>query len=159
MTSKFSIDGETVRKLAEILVETDLTEIEVEDNGCKIYVSRRQNITQHVVAGGSAPMVSAPVAQSVAPAPSNTPATAPSPADHPGAIKSPMVGMVYMAPEPGASPFVKVGDTVAVGQTLLIVEAMKVMNPIKSSMAGKVTQILAQDAHPVEFDQVLLIIE
>jgi len=154
MTTKFAIDGDTVRKLAEILVDTDLTEIEVEDNGCRIFVSRRQNITQNVVAGGAA-MPAVAVAPAAAPA---APAEV-SPSQHPGAVKSPMVGMAYLASEPGAPNFVSVGAEVKVGQTLLIVEAMKVMNPIKATKAGKVTQIFARDASPVEYDEVLMVIE
>jgi acetyl-CoA carboxylase biotin carboxyl carrier protein len=156
MSTKFSIDSELVRKLAQIIVDTDLTEIEVEDNGCRVYVSRRQDVTQNVIAGAAAPAL-APMPAGVPVAATSTPSVAP--AQHPGALKSPMVGMAYMSPEPGAAPFVKVGDAVAEGQTLLIVEAMKVMNPIKATKAGKVTQILARDATPVEFDEVLMIIE
>lgn len=153
MSSKFNIDGDAVRKLAEILVDTDLSEIEYEDNGSRIYVSRKANI--------------APVATHVVSAPSATithpaPAAAPSHTDwakHPGSVRSPMVGTAYLAPEPGAPNFIKVGDTIAVGQTLLIVEAMKVMNQIKANHAGKVTQILVSDGSPVEYDEPLLVIE
>ncbi|WP_040848007.1 biotin/lipoyl-containing protein, partial [Nitrospirillum viridazoti] len=87
------------------------------------------------------------------------PVAAVPPAQHPGAVKSPMVGTAYLAPEPGAGTFVKVGDAVKVGQTLLIIEAMKVMNPIKATKAGTVTQIQVGDAQPVEYGEVLLIIE
>ncbi|MBY0462904.1 MAG: acetyl-CoA carboxylase biotin carboxyl carrier protein [Alphaproteobacteria bacterium] len=154
MSSKFNIDGDAVRKLAEILVDTDLSEIEYEDNGSRIYVSRKANI--------------APVATHVmAPSPAATghtavPAAAPSATDwakHPGTVRSPMVGTAYLSPEPGAPNFIKVGDSIIVGQTLLIVEAMKVMNQIKATQAGKVTQILVSDASPVEYDEPLLVIE
>ena len=153
MSSKFNIDGDAVRKLAEILVDTDLSEIEYEDNGSRIYVSRKAN-----VAPVATHVVSAPAATIAHPAP----AAAPSHTDwakHPGAVKSPMVGTAYLSPEPGAPSFVKVGDTVSVGQTLLIVEAMKVMNQIKANQAGKVTQILISDGSPVEYDEPLLVIE
>lgn len=155
MSSKFNIDGDAVRKLAEILVDTDLSEIEYEDNGSRIYVSRKANVAPvatHVV---SAPTVAAAPAQ-------NAPAAVSSHTDwakHPGAVKSPMVGTAYLSPEPGAASFVKVGDTVSVGQTLLIVEAMKVMNQIKANQAGKVSQILVTDGSPVEYDEPLLVIE
>jgi len=150
MSSKFNIDGDAVRKLAEILVDTDLSEIEYEDNGSRIYVSRKANI--------------APVATHVttpSPVVAQTPsaATARDWAKHPGAVRSPMVGTAYLSPEPGAANFIKVGDSIAIGQTLLIVEAMKVMNQIKATQAGKVTQILVSDASPVEYDEPLIVIE
>jgi acetyl-CoA carboxylase biotin carboxyl carrier protein len=157
MTSKFVIDGDAVRKLAEILVETDLSEIEYEDNGSRIYVSRRpatfhtQVAPNHVVAP-SPVMAAAPSVSQETPASTNL-------ANHPGVVKSPMVGTAYLAPEPNAPAFVKVGDTVAVGQTLLIVEAMKVMNQIKAQKSGRITQILVGDARPVEYDEPLMVIE
>ena len=152
MAAKFNIDGEAVRKLAEILLETDLSEIEYEDNGSRIYVSRKANI---------APVATQVTSHSV-PAPTIQAAPVPEVTDwskHPGVLRSPMVGTAYLSPEPGAPNFIKVGDVVSVGQTLLIVEAMKVMNQIKSTKAGKVTQIFISDASPVEFDQSLVIIE
>jgi acetyl-CoA carboxylase biotin carboxyl carrier protein len=155
MSSKFNIDGDAVRKLAEILVDTDLSEIEYEDNGSRIYVSRKANIAPvatHVMASSPA------AAGHSAPAP----AAAPSVTDwakHPGTLRSPMVGTAYLSPEPGAPNFIKVGDSIIVGQTLLIVEAMKVMNQIKATQAGKVTQILVSDASPVEYDEPLVVIE
>lgn len=153
MSSKFNIDGDAVRKLAEILVDTDLSEIEYEDNGSRIYVSRKAN-----VAPVATHVVSAPAATIAHPAP--TAASSHTDwAKHPGAVKSPMVGTAYLSPEPGAASFIKIGDTVSVGQTLLIVEAMKVMNQIKANQAGKVTQILVSDSSPVEYDEPLLVIE
>ena len=162
--SGMNVDTSLVRELAEMLGETGLTEIEVEDGDRKIRVSR----------GGAAPMAQLTPAQigaigmaesaiaAAAPAPSAptpAPAAAADPAaDHAGAIKSPMVGTVYLAPEPGASDFVKVGDTVKEGQTLVIVEAMKVMNPIAADKAGTVEAILVENAQPVEFDQPLVVI-
>jgi acetyl-CoA carboxylase biotin carboxyl carrier protein len=154
MSSKFNIDGDAVRKLAEILVDTDLSEIEYEDNGSRIYVSRKANIapvSTHVM---SPSPVAAPVTQ-VAP----TASVVTDWAKHPGAVRSPMVGTAYLSPEPGAPNFIKVGDNITVGQTLLIVEAMKVMNQIKATQAGKVTQILVSDASPIEYDEPLLVIE
>ncbi|MEA1652998.1 acetyl-CoA carboxylase biotin carboxyl carrier protein [Nitrospirillum sp. BR 11164] len=148
----FELDSEFVRKLAELLGETGLTEIEYAEGEKRIRLSR---------AAPAAAM--APVAVAAAPVAAAAPAAAPvaavPPAQHPGAVKSPMVGTAYLAPEPGAGTFVKVGDAVKVGQTLLIIEAMKVMNPIKATKAGTVTQIQVGDAQPVEYGEVLLIIE
>ena len=138
--SGMNVDTALVRELAEMLGDTGLTEIEVEDGERKIRVSR----------GGG-------VAMAAAPAPVPESAAAPE-ADTAGAIKSPMVGTVYLASEPGAANFVKVGDSVTEGQTLLIVEAMKVMNPITADKAGTVKAILVENAQPVEFDQPLVVI-
>ncbi|MBW3167880.1 acetyl-CoA carboxylase biotin carboxyl carrier protein [Qipengyuania flava] len=152
--SGMNVDTALVRELAEMLGDTGLTEIEVEDGERKIRVSR----------GGGVAMAAAP-AQMAAPAPAAPTAAAPVPesaaapeADTAGAIKSPMVGTVYLASEPGAANFVKVGDSVTEGQTLLIVEAMKVMNPITADKAGTVKAILVENAQPVEFDQPLVVI-
>ena len=151
MAAKFSIDGDAIRQLAKILVDTKLKEIEYEDDGRRIRVSRGGGIQTATVVAPSAmaPAVAEPVAAPTVVAPS----------DHPGTVKSPMVGTAYMSAEPGAAHFVKVGDTVSVGQTLMIIEAMKVMNPIKSPSAGKVLKIFAQDANPVEYGEPLMIIE
>lgn len=151
MTRKFTIDGDAIRQLADILVETDLSEIEYEDDGRRVRVARTVAATASVI---PAPIAApAPVAQvTAAPVVSD-------PANHAGAVKSPMVGTAYLSPEPGAAPFAKVGDTVTVGQTLLIIEAMKVMNPIKAPHGGVVTQVFARDAGPVEFGEPLMIIE
>ena len=150
------VDAGLVRQLAELLDDTRLTEIEVQDGDRRIRVVR--NI--------AVPAVAAPVAVAAAPAaPMSAPAApvplaAPvAPADHPGTIKSPMVGTVYMSGAPGAKSFVTVGDKVAAGDTLLIVEAMKVMNPILSPRAGTVTAILVDNNQPVEFDQPLVVVE
>jgi acetyl-CoA carboxylase biotin carboxyl carrier protein len=150
------VDTELVKRLAEMLDENDLSEIEVEDNGRRIVVKRKLS----VAAAAPAVMHAAP-AQAAAPAPAASGA-APAeqnPASHPGAVKSPMVGTVYLSGEPGAAPFMAVGTRVAEGETLLIIEAMKVMNPIGAPRAGIVRQILVQDAQPVEYDQPLAIIE
>ncbi|RZI45758.1 acetyl-CoA carboxylase biotin carboxyl carrier protein [Candidatus Finniella inopinata] len=152
MTATFKFDGEAVRKLAEILTETGLTEIEYEAGGNRIYVSRQQMTTAAV--NHSVPSAH-PVSVDAAPA---APAAV-DPSQHPGTVRSPMVGTAYLSPEPSAPPFVKVGDTVSLGQTLLIVEAMKVMNPIKAPTSGKITHLFVKDASPVEYDEPLLVIE
>jgi acetyl-CoA carboxylase biotin carboxyl carrier protein len=133
------IDSALVRKLAELLTETGLSEIEVEEAGRKIRVARG--------GGGGVP---SPL--SAAPAPADDIASLA------GAITSPMVGTAFLSPEPGAAPFVSVGDKVKAGDTLLIVEAMKVMNPITASSAGTVKAILVENAQPVEYDQPLVVI-
>ncbi|WP_298337503.1 acetyl-CoA carboxylase biotin carboxyl carrier protein [uncultured Erythrobacter sp.] len=152
--SGMNIDTSLVRELAELLNETGLTEIEVEDDNRKIRVARGG-----VVAGvAAAPAASAPVTPATA-APPTAPAPAAPPADdHADALKSPMVGTAYLAAEPGAPNFVKVGDSVGEGDTLLIVEAMKVMNPITADKAGTIKAILIENAQPVEFDQPLVVI-
>ena len=143
-----------IKELAELLKETDLSEIEVESGDLRIRVAR--DMDTNVV-------VSQPATAPAAPAPSAEPAADPAPAapaaDHTGAVASPMVGTAYLAPEPNAADFVKVGDTVSEGQTLLIVEAMKTMNPIAAPKAGKVSQIIVNNEQPVEFGEVLMIIE
>lgn len=147
------IDENAIRKLANLLDETGLTEIEVEDNGQSIRVSK---------GGGVAPVYAArPMMDSdpTTPRQANTAAPSTTPADHPGAVTSPMVGTAYMAPEPGAPPFVSKGANVKEGDTLLIIEAMKVMNPIKAHRGGTVTQILVESGKPVEYGDVLLVIE
>ena len=151
------IDPALVRELAELLDQNGLTEIEVEDGDRKIKVCRDP---APIYAAAPAPVASAP--GSAAAAPSVPPAAseageAAAPVEG-NAVKSPMVGTAYMSAEPGSKPFVAVGDTVKAGDTLLIVEAMKVMNPITAPAAGTVKQILVADAQPVEFDQPLVIL-
>lgn len=152
---KSTIDQNLIRDLAALLTETDLSEIEVEQDDLRIRVAR--NVTSapvHV----EAPVAARPVeleVKSSAPA-QQAPAD---PSKNPGAVPSPMVGTAYLSPAPGASAYVKVGDTVAKGQTVLIVEAMKTMNQIPSPHAGKITAILVEDAQPVEYGEVLMIIE
>ena len=149
------IDSALLRELAELLSANDLTEIEVEDGQRKIKVRREPAA---VTTYASAPQAhAAPAAGPVAPSP-QAPAPA-EPAAVRDAVKSPMVGTAFLSPEPGAKPFVSPGQSVAVGDTLLIVEAMKVMNPIVSTRAGTVRQILVADAQPVEFDQPLVVID
>ena len=145
------VDTELVKKLAEMLDENDLSEIEVEDNGRRIVVKRKLGFA-------AAPTPAARAAPATAPAVA-APAAERSPADHPGAVKSPMVGTVFLAGEPGAPPFVTAGARVSEGDTLLIIEAMKVMNPITAPRSGTVKEILVQDAQPVEYEQPLAIIE
>ena len=149
------VDTEMVKKLAKMLDENDLSEIEVEDNGRRIVVKRKL---------GAAPIAYAPAPAPAAPAPGPAAAPAPAaaeanPANHPGVVKSPMVGTAYLTAEPGAAPFISVGARVKEGDTLVIIEAMKVMNPIPSPKSGVVKQILIQNAQPVEFEQPLAIIE
>ncbi len=153
-TGGMDVDTKLVRQLAKMLDETGLSEIEVEDGDRKIRVARQ--IGGSFVASAPAPQVT-PQAPAATPAPA--PATTEDPRSHPGAVKSPMVGTVYLSAEPGSAPFVKEGDTVAAGDTLLIIEAMKVMNPITAGKAGKVTKLCVTNEQPVEFDEVLAIIE
>ena len=148
-----SIDTKLVRKLADILKDTDLTEIEVERGGLRIRVARGGVA---VAAPAVAPVTYQPAPAAVGAAPA---AAAPTASARGDAVKSPMVGTVYLAPQPGQPPFVKVGDRVAEGQTLLIVEAMKTMNPIPSPKAGTVVEILVEDGQPVEFGEGLVVLE
>ena len=151
--AKFEMDTEFVRKLAQILHETHLGEIELAEGDKRIRVARPA-IT---VAAG--PVAAAPLA---AGSPAGDPAAAAAANDlgkHPGVVKSPMVGTAYLAPEPGKPSFVAVGDKVTAGQTLLIIEAMKTFNPIKAPKAGTVSQILVDNAQPVEFGEPLMLVE
>ena len=140
-TKSSGIDQKLIRDLADILNETNLSEIEVEQGELRVRVSRQ-------LAAAPAPVASA------APA-----AAAPAAADSKNAVPSPMVGTVYMAPAPGARAFIEVGQTVKEGQTLLIIEAMKTMNQIPSPRSGKITAILVEDSQPVEFGEPLVVIE
>jgi acetyl-CoA carboxylase biotin carboxyl carrier protein len=150
-----SIDARLVRKLADILKDTGLSEIEVEHAGLKIRVAR-----ELTMAPAATTYVQAPQAYAPAAAPTAAAAAVEAPAARAGeVVKSPMVGTVYMSPQPGADAFIKVGDTVAAGQTLLIVEAMKTMNPISAPKAGKIVEILVADAQPVEFGEPLVVVE
>ena len=152
--SKMNVDIELVRELAELLSETGLSEIEVEDGDRKLRVARE---LQAAAYAAPAPQMAAPAAapaQQAAPQPA-----ADSGPDLSNAVPSPMVGTVYLAPEPGAADFISVGAQVKEGQTLLIVEAMKVMNPITAPRSGTVKAILVDNAQPVEFDQPLVVID
>ena len=148
------VDTDLVRTLAEMLAANDLTEIEVEDGGRKIRVKREaavQQVAHHAAASSLAPVAAAEsLLAPVAAAPS---------LPTQNAVKSPMVGTAFLRAEPGGKPFVSPGDTVKAGDTLLIVEAMKVMNPILAPTAGTVRQILVADAQPVEYDQPLVVVD
>jgi acetyl-CoA carboxylase biotin carboxyl carrier protein len=143
------VDPELVRQLAELLDETNLTEIEVQDGERRIKVAR--NVTV-----GAAPAIAMPAAAAPAPAAAAAPVAE---ADHPGTVKSPMVGTVYLSSEPGGKHFVGPGDKVTAGQTLLIVEAMKVMNAISAPRAGTVKALMVENGQPVEYDQPLVVVE
>ncbi|WAT18702.1 acetyl-CoA carboxylase biotin carboxyl carrier protein [Aurantiacibacter sp. MUD11] len=151
-----NIDTALVRELADILAETGLTEIEVEDDDRKIRVSRGGVAAAAAPVTVAAPAAPAPAAPAAA-APAEAPAEA-APADHANAVKSPMVGTAYLAPDPGSPSFVSVGDAVKKGDTLLIVEAMKVMNPITAPADGTVKAMLVDNGDPVEFDQPLVVV-
>jgi len=150
------VDAGLVRQLAELLDATRLTEIEVQDGDRRIRVARTVSMS---VAAASVAAAAAPLAAPAAPVAAAAPAAPAVTADHPGTVKSPMVGTAYLAAEPGAAPFIAAGKQVSAGETLLIVEAMKVMNPITAPKAGKVVQVLVENGQPVEFDQPLVIVE
>jgi acetyl-CoA carboxylase biotin carboxyl carrier protein len=152
MSKLTDIDAELVKKLAGLLDEARLTEIEYAVGEFRLRVTRAPAPVQAI----AAPPVLAQAALAPAPSPE---AAAADLAEHPGAVTSPIVGTVYLAPQPGAAPFVRVGDVVSAGQTLLIIEAMKVMNQIKSPKSGKVARILVSDSGPVEYGQVVMILE
>ena len=148
LTGRAEVDAEAIRRLSALLNETGLSEIEIEHNGARIRVARRPN--------GEAGPVEARVIHTKEAEPE--PATVHAKGPQEGAVTSPMVGTVYIGPEPGAQPFVKIGQTVKEGDTLLIVEAMKTMNPITAPRGGTVSEICVKDAQPVEFGQVLIVI-
>lgn len=149
--ASFDIDGDLVRKLADLLRETGLSEIEFAEGEKRIRVTR-PTAAQTVAVQAAPVLAAAPIAAVAAPGSAK-------PASHPGAVTSPMVGTAYLAAEPGGTPFVRPGDVVKAGQTIMIIEAMKVMNPIKAPRGGTVAEVLVSDAQPVEFGEVLLIIE
>jgi len=156
-TAAASNEASFVKELADILDQAGLAELEYETEAVAIRLSR---VTTAAPVAVAAPVAAAPVAAAAPAAIAEPVAELPAnPADHPGAVKSPMVGTVYLSPEPGAAPFAKEGDRVAQGQTLLIVEAMKTMNPIAAPRAGVVSKVLVDDATPVEFGQPLMIVE
>jgi acetyl-CoA carboxylase biotin carboxyl carrier protein len=150
--AKPSDERELIRELALLLDETNLTEIEIERAGLRVRIARNVTIAAAVPAPVARPSTAAVAAPSAAPALADI-------AKHPGAVPSPMVGTAYLASEPGAKPFIDIGSKVKVGETLLIIEAMKTMNQIPSTRAGTVTQILVEDGQPVEFGEPLVIIE
>ncbi|MCB9988185.1 MAG: acetyl-CoA carboxylase biotin carboxyl carrier protein [Rhodospirillales bacterium] len=149
------IDENAIRKLAELLDETGLSEIEIAEGEQSLRVSKGGS--QVVTAGAAAPVVMN--SDPTIPQAANTQAPAADIHDHPGAVTSPMVGTAYMSPEPGAAAFVKKGDDIREGDTLMIIEAMKVMNPIKAHKAGTITQLLVENGQPVEYGDVLMVIE
>lgn len=139
-------DAELIRTLAALLNETGLTEIEYAIGDRRIRIAR--------VPGGSGPAPTTPAVAALSPPPAPA-----APVDHSGAVKAPMVGTVYLAPQPGDPPFVRLGDAVTDGQPLLIIEAMKVMNQIRAHRPGRIAQILVADAQPVEYGAILMLIE
>jgi acetyl-CoA carboxylase biotin carboxyl carrier protein len=149
---KSAVDQDLIRELARLLDETGLTEIEFERDGHRVRVARHVQGTFAVARSALAGTVEAPALGA-------TEAVSLDPGKHPGVVTSPMVGTAYLAPEPGSRPFVEVGTRVRVGDTLLIVEAMKTMNQIPTPRAGTVIQILIEDGQPVEFGEPLMIIE
>lgn len=156
-----NIDSKMVRELAKLLNENDLSEIEVEDGSRKIKVTRQMTVAVQNIAAAPAATLSAPQAAPAPAAPAALASAAPVPEAAPdaNAQKSPMVGTVYLSSEPGAAPFISIGKNVSKGDTILIVEAMKVMNPIVAEKTGVISAILVTDSQPVEFDQPLVVID
>jgi len=147
--TRIPFDPDAIRALAAVLAETGLTEIEIQEKDSRI----------RVVRGTTASVAVAPLALAAAPAAAPAPTPPPDEASHPGAVSSPMVGVAYLSPEPGSPPFVTVGQTVTAGQTLLLIEAMKTFNQIKAHKAGTVARILVANSTPVEYGEVLMILE
>jgi acetyl-CoA carboxylase biotin carboxyl carrier protein len=152
------VDTDMVQTLARLLADNDLTEIEVEDGERRISVKRKLTVV-HTAAPAAAPQAAPAPAGAAQPSAPAAPAAPEDLASHPGVVPSPMVGTAYLSAEPGSKPFVSVGDRVEAGATIVIIEAMKVMNQIQAPRAGTVTRILVQNAEPVEFGQPLVIIE
>ena len=152
-------DPELVRELATLIAETDLTEIEVEKGDLRIRVARTVTATVTVPMAAPAPAVPAALPAALPAAAGDAAPGGQSPASHPGAITSPMVGTAYRKPSPEAKPFIEVGTRVAVGDKLLLIEAMKTFNEIAAPRAGTVTAIFIEDGQPVEFGEPLLVIE
>ncbi|PTM42795.1 acetyl-CoA carboxylase biotin carboxyl carrier protein [Bosea sp. 124] len=153
MATKSPIDPELVRELAQLLNETDLTEIEVEKGDLRVRVARTITATVQVPAA-AAPVLAAALAPAVA-----APVDGKPPAAHPGAVPSPMVGTAYRRPSPDAKPFVEIGSVVKAGERVLLVEAMKTFNDIVAPRAGKIVAIMVEDGQPVEYGEPLLVIE
>ncbi len=153
-SNNMNVDTKLVKELAKLLDAGNLSEIEVEDGNRKIRVARSISAAPQAIAAPQT--IAAPVAQSASPP---TPAAPTADAAPANALKSPMVGTAYLAAEPGAAPFISVGQKVNAGDTLLIVEAMKVMNPIVADKGGTVSAILVEDSQPIEFDQPLVVID
>ncbi|WP_206934723.1 acetyl-CoA carboxylase biotin carboxyl carrier protein [Roseococcus thiosulfatophilus] len=159
MTSGIQFDPEAIRRLADILRETDLTEIELSEKDARIRVARVVTVAPAAPAYYPAPQAPAPAPVPVAPVAAAAAAVDSLDPKHPGLVTSPMVGVAYLAPEPGAAPFVSLGSKVAVGQTLLLIEAMKTFNQIKATRAGTVTRILVEAGTPVEYGEPLVLVE
>lgn len=152
--TKSKLDTGVIRELAAILREADLGELEVEHEGLRVRVSKPAPVAAPVATYAAAPTPAAP-----APAPASAmSAPAAAPAIDENTITSPMVGTVYLSPEPGSKPFIAEGDTVKKGDTLMLVEAMKTFNPVEAPRAGKVTKIIVADAQPVEYGEPLIVI-
>jgi acetyl-CoA carboxylase biotin carboxyl carrier protein len=154
MANREPIDQALIRELAKLLEETGLSEIEIEQGGIRVRVARQIHVSAAPAAAASVQSVAAPAAARTATQPA-----AADPAQHPGAVLSPMVGTAYRAAEPGGKAFVDIGSVVKVGDTLMIIEAMKTMNQIPATRSGTVQQILIEDGQPVEFGEPLMIIE
>ena len=155
-TQDFEVDEDLIRALARLLEETNLTEIEIERGGHRVRVARGGAVS---FATSAVPAVSTPIVAAAAAAAAVAATASTDLAKHPGVVASPMVGTAYVGAAPGAKPYVDVGSRVMAGDTLLIIEAMKTMNQIPAPRSGTVTQILIQDAQPVEFGEPLMIIE
>jgi acetyl-CoA carboxylase biotin carboxyl carrier protein len=153
--SRLPVDAEAIRVLADILLDTGLTEIEIAEGDSRIRVVRAPATIQAAVPQHAAAMSHAAMAA----APATTPTEPADFSQHPGAVKSPMVGVAYLSPEPGAPSFVSVGQAVAAGQTLLLIEAMKTFNQIKAPRAGTLTRVLINPGVPVEYGEVLMVID
>lgn len=151
--NEHSLEAAWIKELAGILDQTGLNEIEIEKDNVRLRVARHAPTSSATIA------VPTPVDPSPAPIPVAATTTAPPTEIPAGAVLSPMVGTAYLSPSPGADPFAKEGDTVSEGQTVMIVEAMKTMNPISAPASGRITKILVKDAQPVEFNEPLLVIE
>jgi len=156
MTKDLQFDPATIRELAQILRESDLTEIELVDNDMRVKLVRQVTVAAMAMPVAAAP---APSAAALAAAPAPAAPAAEIDADHPGAVNSPRVGVAYLSAEPTAAPFVTLGSKVTQGQTLLLIEAMKTYNQIKAPRAGTVTRILVESGTPVEFGEPLMIVE
>jgi acetyl-CoA carboxylase biotin carboxyl carrier protein len=152
--SRLPVDADAIRVLADILLDTGLTEIEIAEGDSRIRVVRAPATVQAAVAAPLAAMAAAHAAPSTQPASEMTDFS-----QHPGAVKSPMVGVAYLSPEPGAPSFVTVGQPVAAGQTLLLIEAMKTFNQIKAPRAGTISRVLVNPGVPVEYGEVLMVID
>jgi acetyl-CoA carboxylase biotin carboxyl carrier protein len=151
--AKLNVDTSLIETLAELLQRTGLTEIEISEGDARIRVVREQPTTVAHVPHASRP------AQAAAPVSAAEPAGRAMAESHPGGVRAPMVGTVYLTPEPGAPPFVSLGDDIREGQTLLIIEAMKVMNPIRAPRGGRLVQLLVNSGDPVEYGELLMIVE